>query len=263
MRKTMKAVVTLVAVMGASAALAAAEPAKPGAAPAPGAAGAKPGAPADAPKKEDPAEKNKTLYALGLSIGKSLSVFNLSKEELEQVKKGLTDQVTGQKPQVELDTYGPKIQELARSRASVKTEAEKKKSVAFLEKSAKEPGVQKTASGLIFKETKAGTGENPKATDTVKVHYKGTLIDGTEFDSSYKRGEPASFALNQVIPCWTEGVQKLKAGGKARLVCPSEIAYGDRGAPPTIPGGATLIFEVELLEIVKNAGGASQPGQQK
>jgi FKBP-type peptidyl-prolyl cis-trans isomerase FkpA len=261
MRKTMKAVVTLVAAMGASAALAAAEPAKPAQ---PAQPAAKPGAAAsDAPKKEDPAEKNKTLYALGLSIGKSLAVFNLSKEEVEQVKKGLTDQVTGQKSQVDLDTYGPKIQELARSRASVKTEAEKKKSVAFLDKSAKEPGVQKTPSGLIFKETKAGTGESPKATDTVKVHYKGTLIDGTEFDSSYKRGEPASFALNQVIPCWTEGVQKLKAGGKARLVCPSEIAYGDRGAPPTIPGGATLIFEVELLEIVKNAGGAAQPGQQK
>jgi FKBP-type peptidyl-prolyl cis-trans isomerase FkpA len=254
------AVVTLAAASLAPAALAGADPAKPATAAQPAAPGAQPGA-AAAPKKEDPAEKNKTLYALGMSIGKSLAVFSLSKEELEQVKKGLTDQVNGAKTQVDLETYGPKIQELARSRASVKTEAEKKTSQAFLDKTAKEPGVQKTASGLIYKETKAGTGETPKATDTVKVHYKGTLINGTEFDSSYKRGEPATFALNQVIPCWTEGVQKVKVGGKARLVCPSEIAYGDRGAPPTIPGGATLIFEVELIEIVKNAGQPGQPGQ--
>ena len=89
-----------------------------------------------------------------------------------------------------------------------------------------------------------------KATDTVKVHYKGTLIDGTEFDSSYKRNEPAEFPLNGVIKCWTEGVQKLKVGGKGTLVCPSDLAYGERGQPPTIPGGAVLTFKIELLEIV-------------
>ena len=104
-------------------------------------------------------------------------------------------------------------------------------------------------SGLVYLETQAGTGESPKATDTVKVHYRGTLIDGTEFDSSYKRNQPASFPLNRVIPCWTEGLQKMKVGGKARLVCPSDLAYGDRGRP-SIPPGATLNFEVELLEIV-------------
>jgi FKBP-type peptidyl-prolyl cis-trans isomerase FkpA len=83
----------------------------------------------------------------------------------------------------------------------------------------------------------------------VKVHYRGTLVDGTEFDSSYKRNEPAEFPLNQVIPCWTEGVQKMKVGGKSQLVCPASIAYGDRGSPPVIPAGATLIFEIELLGI--------------
>jgi FKBP-type peptidyl-prolyl cis-trans isomerase FkpA len=210
----------------------------------------------------DPAEQNKTLYALGLSIGKSLGVFGLTPAELEQVKKGLTDQVTGKKPTVELETYGPKIQELARSRASVKTDAEKKTSQAFLEKSAKEPGAQKTASGLIYKELKPGTGESPKPTDTVTVQYRGTLINGTEFDSSYKRPEPATFALNQVIPCWTEGVQRMKVGGKSRLVCPSEIAYGDRGAPPTIPGGAALIFEVELLNVKAGQQPGGMPGGQ-
>ena len=108
-----------------------------------------------------------------------------------------------------------------------------------------------TPSGMVYKENAAGTGKSPAASDTVKVHYRGTLTNGTEFDSSYKRGEPAEFPLNGVIPCWTEGVAKMKVGGKAKLVCPSAIAYGDRGSPPKIPGGATLVFEVELIEIVK------------
>jgi FKBP-type peptidyl-prolyl cis-trans isomerase FkpA len=105
---------------------------------------------------------------------------------------------------------------------------------------------------LIYRELRPGTGAFPKASDTVKVNYRGTLVDGTEFDSSYKRNEPATFPLSNVIRCWTEGVQKMKVGGKAELVCPSDIAYGDRGNEG-IPGGATLIFEIELLEI----GGAA------
>ncbi|HEY2845012.1 MAG TPA: FKBP-type peptidyl-prolyl cis-trans isomerase [Bryobacteraceae bacterium] len=124
-------------------------------------------------------------------------------------------------------------------------------SQAYLDKAAAEPGAQKTASGLVYRDITAGSGASPKATDTVKVHYRGTLISGKEFDSSYARNEPAEFPLNMVIPCWTEGVQKMKVGGKARLVCPSSIAYGDNGAPPEIPGGATLVFEIELLGIAK------------
>ena len=119
----------------------------------------------------------------------------------------------------------------------------------YLDKAAAEPGAVRTASGLVYREMKPGTGASPKVTDTVKVHYRGTLVDGTEFDSSYKRNEPAQFPLNQVIPCWTEGVQRMKVGGQSRLVCPPSIAYGDRGSPPVIPAGATLIFEVELLGI--------------
>jgi FKBP-type peptidyl-prolyl cis-trans isomerase FkpA len=120
---------------------------------------------------------------------------------------------------------------------------------AYLDKAAAEPGAMKTGSGLVYRELRAGTGASPKASDTVKVNYRGTLVDGTEFDSSYKRNEPISFPLSGVIPCWTEGVQKMKVGGKSQLVCPSSIAYEDRGSPPVIPGGATLIFEVELLGI--------------
>ena len=120
-----------------------------------------------------------------------------------------------------------------------------------LARAAKEEGAVVTASGLVYRQLQEGKGESPRATDMVRVHYRGTFPDGKEFDSSYKRGQPADFPLNGVIPCWTEGVPMIKTGGKARLICPSDIAYGDEGRPPTIPGGATLIFEVELLEIVK------------
>lgn len=122
-------------------------------------------------------------------------------------------------------------------------------SQAYLEKAAAEPGAIRTPSGLIYRELRPGTGTSPGPTDTVKVNYRGTLVNGKEFDSSYKRNEPLTFALNQVIPCWTEGVQKMKVGGKSELVCPASIGYGERGSPPDIPGGATLIFEIELLGI--------------
>ncbi|WP_296223330.1 FKBP-type peptidyl-prolyl cis-trans isomerase [Ralstonia sp. UBA689] len=104
-------------------------------------------------------------------------------------------------------------------------------------------------SGVIVQTLAKGAGTSPKAGDTVKVHYRGTLTDGTEFDSSYKRGQPISFPLNRVIPCWTEGVQKMKVGGKAKLTCPAATAYGERGVPGTIPPNSTLNFEVELLGI--------------
>lgn len=117
-------------------------------------------------------------------------------------------------------------------------------------KAAKEPGAVVTASGLVYKSIKEGTGASPKASDTVKVHYKGTFPDGKEFDSSYKSGGPAEFPLNGVIRCWTEGVQMMKVGGKAKLTCPGPIAYGERGAGGgLIPPNATLVFEVELLGV--------------
>ena len=122
---------------------------------------------------------------------------------------------------------------------------------AFLEKAAKEKGAVKTESGLVYKSLKEGKGPKPAAADTVKVHYRGTLIDGKEFDSSYKHGQPLEFPLNRVIKCWTEGVQKMKVGGKAKLVCPPEIAYGQQGAGGAVPPNATLVFEVELLDIRK------------
>jgi FKBP-type peptidyl-prolyl cis-trans isomerase FkpA len=122
-----------------------------------------------------------------------------------------------------------------------------------LKKAAAEKGAVVSESGLVFLSLRDGKGANPAATDTVKVNYRGTFTDGREFDSSYKRGQPISFPLNRVIPCWTEGVQKIKVGGKAKLTCPSAIAYGEKGAGGgEIPGGATLIFEVELLGVNGN-----------
>ena len=192
-------------------------------------------------------DDEKTVYALGLMMGQSIAPFNLSPAELEIVKRALTDSAGG-KPALELSEWGPKIQPLANSRAKVVAEKQKALSAAYLAKAAAEPGAIKTDSGLVFREVRAGQGASPKATDTVKVHYRGTLVNGTEFDSSYKRNEPAQFPLNGVIKCWTEGVQRMKVGGKAVLVCPADLAYGEQGRP-SIPGGAALIFEIELLDI--------------
>jgi FKBP-type peptidyl-prolyl cis-trans isomerase FkpA len=196
-------------------------------------------------------DEQKTLYALGLAVAGSLSSFALSAADLELVKTGLTDGVLNRQRQVDLQVYGTKIQEFQRSRASVVAAGEQKAGQTILDKAAAEKGATKTASGLVIVPIKPGTGASPKTTDRVKVHYHGTLADGTVFDSSVQRGEPATFPLNGVVPCWTEGLQLMKVGGKSRLVCPAALAYGDRGAPPRIKPGATLTFEVELLEIVK------------
>jgi len=196
-------------------------------------------------------EEQKTLYALGLALSRSLGPFSLSAADLEAVEAGLADGSLHKEPQVDIETYGPKIRQLQETRAAAVAAVEKKASQAFLDKAAQEKGATKTASGLIMVTIKPGSGDAPKPTDTVKVNYEGKLTDGTVFDSSVQRGEPVTFPLNRVIKCWTEGVQLMKVGGKSRLVCPADLAYGDRGAPPQIKPGATLVFEVELLEIVK------------
>jgi FKBP-type peptidyl-prolyl cis-trans isomerase FkpA/FKBP-type peptidyl-prolyl cis-trans isomerase FklB len=188
---------------------------------------------------------------MGLALAQNLAAFNLSEAELEMVKSGLTDGALNKTPKVELQTYGPKIQALQQTRMAAVAEKEKQAGKEYAEKAAGEKGSTKKPSGVVYTPVKVGTGASPKATDTVKVHYHGTLTDGTVFDSSVQRNEPATFALNGVISCWTEGVQSMKVGGKAKLVCPSDTAYGDRGRGPRIPGGATLVYEVELLDIVK------------
>jgi len=211
------------------------------------------GAPAlaQAPAPSLNTEDDKTLYALGLLVSRSLANFNLTEAEIATVLAGIGDGVRKAPEKVDLQVYGPKVQALHAARVGAASDAEKKAGDTYLARAALEQGASRSASGLVIQTIKPGTGASPKATDTVKVHYHGTLTDGTVFDSSVERKEPATFPLNRVIPCWTEGLQKMRVGGKSRLVCPPALAYGDQGAPPRIKPGATLVFEVELLDIVK------------
>ncbi len=194
-------------------------------------------------------DEEKTLYAIGLAMSQNIASYDLNAKQLKMLTEGLEAGALGKEPAVDLQEQMPKIQEFARSRASAAAEVEKREAARFLAKMAERKGAVTTESGLIYIETKAGTGPNPASTDQVTVHYHGSLRDGTVFDSSVDRGEPATFALNRVIPCWTEGVQKIKVGGRATLVCPSDIAYGDRGAGQKIKPGAALAFDVELIAV--------------
>ena len=238
------------------AAVAPAKPATPAAKPiAKPVAAAKPTTPL-ASMKPPTTDDEQAVYALGLSFFSQLSTFDLSPAEVELLKRAISD-AANKTPAGKLEDWGPKINILAQARKEKVAVKQKAVSAEFLAKAAAEPLTIKTDSGIVYRELTAGTGASPKATDQVKVHYRGTLTDGTEFDSSYKRNEPATFPLNGVIKCWTEGVQKMKVGGKSRLVCPSDLAYGDAGRPG-IPPAAVLVFEIELLEIVNTPAPAAQ-----
>jgi len=200
-------------------------------------------------------DNEKTLYALGILLSRDLGPLGLSEEELEMVTAGISDAALGREPQVDLQIYGPKIQELAQARVAAASLVEKEEADKYVADMAASDGARTTDSGLVFIELEAGDGASPAATDTVKVHYHGTLRDGTVFDSSVDRGEPISFPLNGVIPCWTEGLQLMQVGGKARLICPADIAYGERGAGAKIKPGAALNFEVTLIAIEPPAAG--------
>ena len=195
-------------------------------------------------------EEQKTLYAVGLIMARQLSVFNLTPAEFEIVMQGVTDGISERKPLVDINAYRKKTQELAIARRDAGKEKRAEKAKEFIERAAGEKGAVRTRSGLVFLSLKEGSGAGPKATDTVKVNYRGTLIDGQEFDSSYRRGQAAEFVLNSVMACWTEGLQMMKPGGKARLVCPPELAYGKIGSGP-VPANSPLVFEVELLSVKK------------
>ena len=202
---------------------------------------------AAAPATED----EKTLYALGYLVSGQLESFNLKPEEVVQVQKGLADGLTGATPAVNAEEYMQKIQALNMARMQQIADKGAAEGAAYVEKAAQESGATRLASGMVIKHTQEGTGASPAATDQVTVHYEGRLINGEVFDSSMKRGAPATFPLDGVIRCWTEGVQTMKVGGKAQLTCPADLAYGAQGRPGTIPPQATLIFDVELIDIVK------------
>ena len=207
-------------------------------------------------------EEEKALYAIGVELGRQLVFFNLSEDEFKFVQQGFADKANGKNIIAEPEAYRQQISELAQTRIKTASDKEKAKSKEFLENAAKEKGAQKTNSGLIYIPIKAGTGKQPKSTDIVKVNYTGSFVDGKVFDSSVQRGEPSLIPLDKVMKCWSEGVSKMKVGGKAKLVCPSNVAYGDIGRPPVIPGGATLVFEVELLD-AKAAGAKKSSGKKK
>jgi len=202
---------------------------------------------------EDTKKEDNVLYVLGVAVSQGLGAFGLNEAELAVVLDGIKDGVTGEASHVDPRDYMAQIQALQLEREAAVAAAEKELSVKFIDAAAKKKGAKQLDSGLVITTISEGGGASPAPTDTVRVHYHGTLRNGTVFDSSVERNEPATFPLNRVIPCWTEGVGMMKVGGKSQLVCPSDIAYGDRGRPPTIPGGAALVFDVELLEVVSAA----------
>ena len=212
---------------------------------------------ATAPARSPADLKKDASYGIGLAFAKNFKQQEID-VDVNELVQGVKDGLSGGKSRltdVELESVMEEFKTalIAQQQAKMKAAGEEslKKGATFLADNKKKPGVKVTAKGVHVETLKEGTGANPKETDTVKVHYKGTLIDGTEFDSSYKRNEPISFPLNRVIAGWTDGVQQMKVGGKARLVIPSELAYGEGGSPPVIPPNSTLVFEIELLDIEK------------
>lgn len=195
-------------------------------------------------------EDEKTIYALGYKWGEQLKTLNLSQRERHAIIKGVSASINGTKADVDITAYTPKIGMMAQTRSQSTSVKEKESGSKFIADFLKNnPNAKVTKSGLAYEVVKEGTGKTPKATDTVEVHYHGTLTNGTVFDSSVVRKQKIKFPLNRVIKGWTEGLQLLKEGGKIKLIIPSNLAYGDAGSPPKIPGGSTLIFEVELFKV--------------
>jgi FKBP-type peptidyl-prolyl cis-trans isomerase FklB len=205
-------------------------------------------------------EKDSLSYTIGLNLGESFSQSDIKDINYEMLIKGMKDQMdTSGTPMIELKDAEAYIQSVMMKRQEAKSEVDKKAGVEFLAANKSKEGVQTTASGLQYKVISEGTGPKPKATDMVTVHYHGTLVDGTVFDSSVDRGEPATFGLNQVIPGWTEGLQLMNMGGKYQFYIPQELGYGARGQGKIKPY-STLIFDVELINIDSSAtpGGAGK-----
>jgi FKBP-type peptidyl-prolyl cis-trans isomerase len=243
-----------------------------------GAQTAKPAAPAQKPAPAPPGQsqagkpasvEDRASYVIGYNLGRTLKQ-NDVKANTDLIVKGLTAGLSGEKGmltdeemQSTMQAFQQQVQAQQQAKAKVVGEKNKTEGEAFLAKNKARAGVKTTASGLQYEVLKEGTGPNPKPTDTVTVNYKGTLMDGTTFDSSYDRGQPATFVLNQVIPGWTEGVQLMKPGAKYKFYLPSSLGYGEQGAGGVIGPNAPLVFEVELLSIGQPAAAPGAQGQQK
>lgn len=194
-------------------------------------------------------DEDKIFYSLGVELGKNIRTFSLSVNEAELVAMGVKDAALNKSLKANPADYLGKLTNITSARARVNAEKENKESLAYLKGIESQEGIKKMPSGLLYKEVTPGKGKTPGEKDFVKVHYEGKLRDGGVFDSSVKRGQPANFAVTGVIPCWTEALKLMKVGGKSVIYCPAEIAYGERGSPPVIPGGSALIFELDLLGI--------------
>ncbi|MBQ9524211.1 MAG: FKBP-type peptidyl-prolyl cis-trans isomerase [Bacteroidaceae bacterium] len=193
---------------------------------------------------------NKISYALGLGIGQQLKSMNIEDFSIEDFTKSISDVMTGKETAISSREAQAMLNEYFQKKEKEQAQTAIAEGKVYLEQNAKRDGVTQTKSGLQYEVLTEGTGKSPKATDTVRCHYEGRLLDGTVFDSSYKRGEPADFGLNQVIPGWTEGVQLMKEGAKFRFHIPYLLAYGERGAGAQIPPYSTLIFDVELIKVL-------------
>ncbi len=193
---------------------------------------------------------DKISYALGLGIGQQLKSMNIENFSVESFSKSLNDVLTGAQTEMTNQEAQQMLQEYFQKKEKEQSEKAIAEGKAFLAENANKDGVTETKSGLQYEVLTEGTGKSPKATDTVRCHYEGRLLDGTVFDSSYQRGEPADFGLNQVITGWTEGVQLMKEGAKYRFYIPYLLAYGERGAGASIPPYSTLIFDVELIKVL-------------
>lgn len=193
---------------------------------------------------------NKISYALGLGIGQQLKSMNIEDFSIEDFSKSISDVMSGKETAISSRDAQAMLNEYFQKKEKEQAQTAIAEGKVYLEQNAKREGVTQTKSGLQYEVLTEGSGKSPKATDTVRCHYEGRLLDGTVFDSSYKRGEPADFGLNQVIPGWTEGVQLMKEGAKFRFHIPYLLAYGERGAGAQIPPYSTLVFDVELIKVL-------------
>jgi len=194
-------------------------------------------------------EDDKTFYFIGTAVAKNLAPFALAESELDMLVQGLRDAVNGETVAIEESVYSARANEIAQERMAALAEVEKGEASGYVETMAAEEGATTTDSGIVIRELVVGTGESPTANSTVKAHYHGTLRDGTVFDSSVERGQPFETSLSGVIPCWQEAIPTMKEGGKSKITCPADTAYGDQGAG-AIPAGSALTFEVELIEVI-------------
>ena len=199
-------------------------------------------------------ESEQILYTIGFALSRSLANYDLTTGEIAVIQNGLTDGILGKEPAAELEKFAPKIEDYLAARRAFVLDRTREAGLAFLTTAEQDENATKLESGMVYIVLEAGDGAQPSETDVVKIEYHGSLTDGTVFDTSrVEGGVPATFSLGEVVPCFAEGVTRMKVGGKSTLICPPDLAYGDRGFPPRIPPGATLVFEIELLEIVAAA----------